>query len=480
MRRAFHDAASPPAGPVFVSLPMSMLDEEGDLPVPPPSEIERRAVPSALDELADLLTEPAGRVAGDRRRRRGRGLGRRARARRPGRGARRARVRRAAALDRGRSRPRTRCTPGCWRRRRPRSAPTLAPYRRVLAVGGHAFMVYPYTPGSAAARHGRAAAPLARRRSSSAAPIRRRLGLVGDPKASLAALLPLVAVGRHRRRGGRRRSRAQRRERGRRDRRARGDRASRYTTRADGSDGGGPRARAGAAPGHHGRRRGHHHRRLRPRLPPLDRAGPLLLLQGRRARLGHARGARRLARPRPRARALRRRRRVGHVLARRRCGRRRTSSCPSCSRSSTTAQYLILKGYLRGMGRDSVRGRSLRRDGHRRAAGRLRRPRAVDGRRRHARREGRRRRRRRVAAALESGRPHLLELPIAARDRRGDASPSICAASASCTTASSRSTASTGECSARRALGRARPQRLGQDDAPPHRLAVPAPDHAAT
>ena len=64
MRRAFHDAASSPSGPVFVSLPMSMLDSEGDLMVPNRSEIERRVVPSAIDELAALLSDtPVGSLA---------------------------------------------------------------------------------------------------------------------------------------------------------------------------------------------------------------------------------------------------------------------------------------------------------------------------------------------------------------------------------------------------------------------------------
>jgi benzoylformate decarboxylase len=67
----------------------------------------------------------------------------------------------------------------------------LSPFRRVLAVGGHTFMVYPYTPGSAlpdtvellhvspdASRLGRTYPT--------------RLGMVGDPKATLAALLPMV------------------------------------------------------------------------------------------------------------------------------------------------------------------------------------------------------------------------------------------------------------------------------------------------
>src|SRR3954452_9211880 len=55
LRRAFHDAASPPSGPVFVSLPMSILDEEGGAPVPAPSQLERAAVGGGLDELAELL-----------------------------------------------------------------------------------------------------------------------------------------------------------------------------------------------------------------------------------------------------------------------------------------------------------------------------------------------------------------------------------------------------------------------------------------
>src|SRR5205823_6382747 len=55
LRRAFHDAASHPAGPVFVSIPMDILDEEAGEPAPPPSVIERRAVAGGLTELADLL-----------------------------------------------------------------------------------------------------------------------------------------------------------------------------------------------------------------------------------------------------------------------------------------------------------------------------------------------------------------------------------------------------------------------------------------
>lgn len=64
LRRAFHDAVSSPAGPVFVSIPMDVLDEAGDVPVPRPSRIERAAVAGPVEELATrlLLGEP-GRVA---------------------------------------------------------------------------------------------------------------------------------------------------------------------------------------------------------------------------------------------------------------------------------------------------------------------------------------------------------------------------------------------------------------------------------
>ena len=75
----------PPTGPVFVSLPMDLLDEEGDGDVPAPAPIRSSAGASAggLDELADLLAAADRRQAGHRRRRRGGGVGRRRRARRP-------------------------------------------------------------------------------------------------------------------------------------------------------------------------------------------------------------------------------------------------------------------------------------------------------------------------------------------------------------------------------------------------------------
>jgi benzoylformate decarboxylase len=70
LRRAFHDSASAPAGPVFVSIPMDVLDEEaadGTVPaLPPVSTIRRRAVAEGTGELAEFLRDSSvAIVAGD-------------------------------------------------------------------------------------------------------------------------------------------------------------------------------------------------------------------------------------------------------------------------------------------------------------------------------------------------------------------------------------------------------------------------------
>lgn len=59
LRRAFKDAETPPAGPVFVSLPMDMLEDETDSPVPAKSTIDRGTVAGGLAEAAELLAECA-------------------------------------------------------------------------------------------------------------------------------------------------------------------------------------------------------------------------------------------------------------------------------------------------------------------------------------------------------------------------------------------------------------------------------------
>ncbi len=191
LRRAFHDATAPPPGPVFVSLPMSTLDEEGDAPVPPVSRIERRSVADGLDELADVLAStPVGRlavVAGDEVSASG------------------AHAELAALAEMlgapvfGSPLHATGVFPPLhplWAGMLPPAASgiraTLAEFERVLLVGGRAFMVYPYTDGSPLPDDVEllhlSPDPLQLGRTYAT-----RLGLAGDPKRTLAALTPLVA-----------------------------------------------------------------------------------------------------------------------------------------------------------------------------------------------------------------------------------------------------------------------------------------------
>jgi benzoylformate decarboxylase len=69
VRRAFHDASAAPAGPVFLSLPMDVMEEMSAVGIAAPSVIDRRMVAGSLDALAARLAaiEP-GRlliIAGD-------------------------------------------------------------------------------------------------------------------------------------------------------------------------------------------------------------------------------------------------------------------------------------------------------------------------------------------------------------------------------------------------------------------------------
>jgi benzoylformate decarboxylase len=60
LRRAFKDAATPPTGPVFVSIPMDVLDDADDeVTAPPRSRVEWGSVAGGLDECADLLADAA-------------------------------------------------------------------------------------------------------------------------------------------------------------------------------------------------------------------------------------------------------------------------------------------------------------------------------------------------------------------------------------------------------------------------------------
>ncbi len=55
LRRAFHDANAAPSGPVFLSLPMDIMDQLSDVNIGEPSEIDRRAIGSSLPRLAEIL-----------------------------------------------------------------------------------------------------------------------------------------------------------------------------------------------------------------------------------------------------------------------------------------------------------------------------------------------------------------------------------------------------------------------------------------
>jgi benzoylformate decarboxylase len=190
LRRAFHDAASPPAGPVFVSIPMDLLDDPAEHPTPPPSTIHRRPVADALDALAELLTEPAvgtvAIVAGDEVATSGavpevvalaEALG--------------APVYGTALHSRAVFPPRHPLWAGMLAPAAVAMNATLAPFRRVLLVGGRGFMAYPYTPGSALPDT---------TELLHLAPDPHQLGRVhptrwaaaGDPKASIGALTAVV------------------------------------------------------------------------------------------------------------------------------------------------------------------------------------------------------------------------------------------------------------------------------------------------
>jgi benzoylformate decarboxylase len=190
LRRAFQDAAHPPAGPVFASLPMDMLQQEVGAPAPPASTIDRAAVAGGLEELADLLTGPAvGRVAivvGDAVAAAGAVGSAIALAEALG-----APVHGAPLHGRGVFPPLHPLWKGMLNPAAAAIAPVLEAYDRVLLVGEQAFIVYPYTPGPAVppgvellhlspdpAQLGRAW------------PV--RLGIAGHPRATLDALLPLV------------------------------------------------------------------------------------------------------------------------------------------------------------------------------------------------------------------------------------------------------------------------------------------------
>ncbi|MEU7579429.1 thiamine pyrophosphate-binding protein [Streptomyces sp. NPDC041068] len=143
LSHAFRVAKAPPTGPVFVSLPMNLLDEMG--PPPPPRTTIRYAAAAPTDDLAKLLNEtPADEIAlvfGDE-------LARHA----PAEGL--ALAEALGAPVWGAGWPATNPFPtahALWRGYLPTHLPgiraTLAPFRLVLVAGTRTFpLYYPYAP----------------------------------------------------------------------------------------------------------------------------------------------------------------------------------------------------------------------------------------------------------------------------------------------------------------------------------------------
>jgi benzoylformate decarboxylase len=191
LRRAFLDAANPPAGPVFVSIPMDVLDETGDVDVPLPSCIVNAPVAGGLDELAALLAEAApdrlALVVGDGVA--AAGALSEAVALAEALGARVFGAPLHSNLDFPTSHP---LWSGMLGMAANAISATLSAFDRVFVVGAKAFLVYPWSPGpplpaSVELLHLDAdAAQLGR-------DLPTRFGTVGEVRASLAALVPLVA-----------------------------------------------------------------------------------------------------------------------------------------------------------------------------------------------------------------------------------------------------------------------------------------------
>ena len=55
VRRAFHDCTAAPSGPVFLSLPMNVMEQPSTVEIAAVSRIDRAAVAGSLDRLADTL-----------------------------------------------------------------------------------------------------------------------------------------------------------------------------------------------------------------------------------------------------------------------------------------------------------------------------------------------------------------------------------------------------------------------------------------
>jgi len=192
LRRAFLSAATPPTGPVFVSIPMDVLEEAGDVEVPPRSHVASGAVAGGLGELAGLLAEAAPQdvavVVGDEVA--GGGAVAEVVALAETLGARVYGVPLYSNLNFPTDHP-------LWTGMLGFSAAnvsgTLSRFRRIFVIGAKAFLVYPWTPPSPLPA-GSELLHLTADPSLVGRDLPTRFGTVGDLAASLAALTPLVAA----------------------------------------------------------------------------------------------------------------------------------------------------------------------------------------------------------------------------------------------------------------------------------------------
>src|SRR5436305_6181076 len=189
LRRAFNDAAAAPAGPVFVSIPVDVLEEPFDEPPPPRSTVSLEAVPTRLDELADLAVEAGDRLAlvlGDE-------------------------VAAAGGVDAARELAEALGCPAfgaplhsnvvfpvdhpLWRGQLGYSAELvrgqLQDFDRVLLVGGKPFMAYPYSDG-APLPEGVELLHVSPDPAQLGRSVPARLALLGHPRVTMEALAPLV------------------------------------------------------------------------------------------------------------------------------------------------------------------------------------------------------------------------------------------------------------------------------------------------
>ncbi|MGH9042771.1 MAG: thiamine pyrophosphate-binding protein, partial [Acidimicrobiia bacterium] len=193
LRRAFLDAANQPTGPVFVSIPMDVLDEDGDVTVPPRSHVERAPVAAGLEDLAGLLAEAAPErlalVVGDEVAASGALSEVVTLAEATG-----ARVYGAplhSNLDFPTTHPLWSGMLGGLGMSAASVAGTLSGYSRVFVIGAKAFLVYPWSPPSPLPPNVELL-HLDADATQVARDLPTRFGTVGDVKASLAALAPLV------------------------------------------------------------------------------------------------------------------------------------------------------------------------------------------------------------------------------------------------------------------------------------------------